>query len=103
MLRQLRYLLLIFLTATTGAVHAQDVLPRPEKPLAGKIRLTYKDAEPVKPKLKVPSTFRLQDAPNILLVLIDDCGYGQMSTFGGGIPTPAMVWRRTKLLEWHCS
>ena len=30
MLRQLRYLLLIFLTATTGAVHAQDVLPRPK-------------------------------------------------------------------------
>ena len=39
---------------------------------------------------KVPSTFGLEDAPNILLVLIDDCGYGQMSTFGGGIPTPVM-------------
>ncbi len=52
MLRQLRYLLLIFLTATTGAVHAQDVLPRPEEPFAGKIGFTYKDSEPVKPKLR---------------------------------------------------
>ncbi len=28
--------------------------------------------------------------PNILLVLIDDAGYGQMGTFGGGIPTPTL-------------
>ena len=79
----LRHPLVIFLTATAGAVHAQDVLPRPAEPFSGKIGLTYKDSQAVKPKLKVPSTFGLDDAPNILLVLIDDCGYGQMSTFGG--------------------
>jgi arylsulfatase A-like enzyme len=66
------------------------VLPRPEEPFAGKIGLSYKDSEPVKPTLKIPATFGLENPPNILLVLIDDCGYGQMSTFGGGIPTPAM-------------
>ena len=27
-------------------------------------------------------------APNVLLVVIDDCGFGQWSTFGGQIPTP---------------
>jgi arylsulfatase A-like enzyme len=31
-----------------------------------------------------------QGAPNILLVLIDDCGFGQFATFGGGIPSPTM-------------
>lgn len=28
--------------------------------------------------------------PNVLLVLLDDAGYGQTSTFGGLIPTPAL-------------
>lgn len=71
-------------------VAAQDVLPRPEAPFAGKIGLTYKDSEAVKPQLKIPATFGLDDPPNILIVLIDDCGFGQMGTFGGGIPTPTL-------------
>src|SRR3546814_1559601 len=29
-----------------------------------------------------------QDAPNILLVMTDDVGFGASSTFGGPIPTP---------------
>jgi Sulfatase len=29
-------------------------------------------------------------APNVLLILIDDCGFGQFGTFGGGIPSPTM-------------
>ncbi len=71
-------------------VSAQDVLPRPEAPFGGKIGLTFKDSEAVKPKLKIPATFGLENPPNILIVLIDDCGFGQMSTFGGGIPTPTL-------------
>ncbi len=73
-------------TASVG----QESLPRPEKPFAGKIGLTYKDSVAVKPELKIPATFGLQDPPNILIVLIDDCGFGQMGTFGGGIPTPTL-------------
>ena len=69
-------------------VRTDEVLPRPDAPFAGKIGLTYKDSTPVKPKLKVPETFGIKDAPNMLIVLIDDCGFGQCSTFGGGVPTP---------------
>ncbi|MCA9234343.1 MAG: arylsulfatase [Planctomycetales bacterium] len=69
---------------------ADEVLPRPEPPFAGKIGLTYKDSTAVKPKLQTPANFGVKDAPNILLVLIDDCGFGQCSTFGGAIPTPAL-------------
>ncbi|WP_206352369.1 arylsulfatase [Tautonia rosea] len=69
---------------------SQEVLPRPEEPFQGKIGLTYKDSTPVKPELKVPRTFGLEDPPNILIVLIDDVGFGQFGTFGGAIPTPAM-------------
>ena len=76
--------------ALIASASAQEVLPRPEEPFGGKIGLTYKDSTPVKPELKVPETFGLKDAPNILIVLLDDVGYGQMGTFGGAIPTPTM-------------
>jgi arylsulfatase len=69
---------------------ADEVLPRPEEPFAGKIGLTHKDSTPVKPKLKVPETFGIKDAPNILIVLIDDAGFGQTAPFGGGVPTPTL-------------
>lgn len=71
-----------------GVSLAQQMLPPPERGFEGKIGLTYKDSEPVKPKLKTPETFGVKDAPNILIVLIDDCGFGQMGTFGGATPTP---------------
>jgi arylsulfatase len=69
---------------------AEEMLPRPDEPFQGKIGLTYKDSQAVKPQLKIPANLGLKDPPNILIVLIDDCGFGQMSTFGGGIPTPTM-------------
>lgn len=76
--------------AGLAAVDGQELLPRPEGPFEGKIGLTYRDSQAVKPQLKIPETFGIKDAPNILVVLIDDCGFGQMGTFGGGIPTPVM-------------
>ena len=60
------------------------VLPPPEPPFKGVIGETYKDSKPDKiPIIKAP-----EGAPNVLLVLIDDCGFGQWGTFGGAIPTP---------------
>jgi len=60
------------------------VLPKPDPPFKGKIGRTYKDSQPDKiPVSKAPA-----GAPNVLVVLIDDCGYGQWGTFGGQIPTP---------------
>ena len=29
-------------------------------------------------------------APNVLLIMTDDCGFGAPSTFGGVVPTPAL-------------
>jgi hypothetical protein len=77
-------------TAETAPIRSDTVLPLPPEPFQGKIGLTYEDSEAVKPQLKIPATFGIKDPPNILIVLIDDCGYGQMGTFGGGIPTPTM-------------
>src|SRR5215472_16507494 len=63
---------------------AQEVLPPPEPPFKGVIGETYKDSTPDKiPLIKAPD-----GAPNVLVVLIDDSGFGQWSTFGGLIATP---------------
>jgi arylsulfatase A-like enzyme len=61
-----------------------DVLPLPQAPFKGKIGITYKESQPDFPKpIKAPAK-----APNVLLVLLDDVGFGQTSTFGGLIETP---------------
>src|SRR5262249_37018105 len=63
---------------------AQEVLPRPEPPFKGVIGETYKTSTPD----KIPLTKAPDGAPDVLIVLIDDSGFGQWSTFGGSIPTP---------------
>src|SRR5262245_5615363 len=65
-------------------VLAQEVLPRPEPPFKGVIGETYKTSTPD----KIPLTEAPEGAPNVLVILIDDSGFGQWSTFGGLIPTP---------------
>jgi arylsulfatase len=61
-------------------------LPKPQAPFQGKIAHTVKDSKPDFPKeVKAP-----HDAPNVLLILTDDVGFGASSTFGGPIPTPTM-------------
>jgi hypothetical protein len=49
-----------------------------------KIGRTYKDSKPGTITLtKAPA-----GAPNVLIILIDDAGFGQWGTFGGQVPTP---------------
>lgn len=60
------------------------MLPRPDPKFNGIIGQTYKDSTPDKiPLVKAPA-----GAPNVLLILIDDAGFGQWGTFGGQVPTP---------------
>ena len=63
---------------------AADVLPRPQPPFAGRIGTTYADSVAAfRAPVVAPA-----GAPNVLLVLTDDVGFGAASTFGGPIPTP---------------
>src|SRR5882724_8918335 len=72
--------------AFTVTAAAQEVLPRPEQPFRGKIGRTPKDSTPDFPKgVEAP-----KGAPNILVILTDDVGFGASSTFCGPIPTPTM-------------
>jgi arylsulfatase A-like enzyme len=61
-------------------------LPPPPLPFGGVIKESAKDSTPWWPPRVVPP----KGAPNILLIMTDDQGYGVSSTFGGVIPTPTM-------------
>ena len=63
---------------------AQDVLPRPEQNFKGHIGRTVKDSTKDFPQ----EVHAPKGAPNILLILTDDVGFGATSPFGGPIPTP---------------
>jgi arylsulfatase A-like enzyme len=61
-----------------------SVLPRSPEPFRGRIDLRAKDS---KSDFPVP-VHAPAGAPNILLVLLDDVGFGAASTFGGPCNTP---------------
>jgi arylsulfatase A-like enzyme len=59
-------------------------IPNPPPQFGGQIGLGAADSKPWWPPQIVPP----KGAPNILLIMTDDAGYGVASTFGGVIPTP---------------
>jgi len=64
----------------------ESKLPKPAPPFQGKIGQTFKDSKQDFPQpLRAP-----QGAPNVVVILLDDVGFGQPSTFGGPIPTPQL-------------
>jgi arylsulfatase len=88
---------------TTSAAHAQQVTVTPGAPNAtttidghvlppfpqkfgGREELNAAQSKPYWPARVVPP----KGAPSVLLVLIDDEGFGAPSTFGGVIPTPSL-------------
>jgi len=69
-------------------LQAQDrtILPPPAPEFEGKIGETYKDSTPdFSPALPLTSP---KGAPNVLIVLLDDVGFGQLGCYGGPIATP---------------
>jgi arylsulfatase len=64
----------------------RQVLPIPDRAYAGLVTYDAKDPAtsfpPIEP-LRPP-----EGAPNVLIVLIDDCGFGASSAFGGPCSTP---------------
>ncbi|MGX5695823.1 arylsulfatase [Agromyces soli] len=59
-------------------------LPYPPPPFDGVIGKTYQESTAAWPKIPTAG----EGAPNIVVILLDDVGFGQTSTFGGLIPTP---------------
>lgn len=86
MLRRSLFISLALAFGCVGLADAQEVLPRPEQPFKGHIGRTAKDSTPDFPKeVQAP-----KGAPNVLLILIDDAGFGASSAFGGPVPTPTL-------------
>jgi arylsulfatase A-like enzyme len=76
-------------TGTLGSADATTTingkqLPPPPPKFGGVIKETAKDSTPWWPPRVVPP----KSAPNVLLIMTDDQGYGVPGTFGGVIPTP---------------
>ncbi|MBA4011453.1 MAG: arylsulfatase [Phenylobacterium sp.] len=69
------------------AAETPDILPRPDFHFTGQVGRTYKDSDPAQFPQPVAAP---KGAPNIVLILLDDVGFGQFSTFGGGVPSPTM-------------
>src|SRR5271167_2928165 len=61
-------------------------LPPPPPKFGGVINLSADQSKPFWPPTVVPP----KGAPNVLLIMTDDQGYGVSGTFGGVIPTPAL-------------
>jgi arylsulfatase len=61
-------------------------LPTPPAPFGGLIEKRAETSIPYWPPRVVPP----KGAPNVLLIMTDDAGYGVSGTFGGVIPTPAL-------------
>ena len=79
------------ITGTLGSASATTTLsgnqlPPPDPAFGGVIKEAASESTPWWPPRVVPP----KGAPNVLLIMSDDDGYGAPSTFGGVIPTPAL-------------
>jgi arylsulfatase A-like enzyme len=80
-------------------VRSRDVLPIPDRPHVGLTTYDAKDPAtafpPIEP-LRPP-----EGAPNVLVVLIDDAGFGSSSAFGGPCRTPTFEQLATNGLKYN--
>jgi len=72
--------------SATTTIDGKQLPPPPDKHFGGKIERSVLESTPYWPPRVVPA----KGAPNVLLIMTDDAGYGVSSTFGGVIPTPNM-------------
>ena len=74
-----------------GAAAAETPLDRTQLPIQEPKRPLYKELDAR--NAKMPPHFEVKapaGAPNVVIILIDDLGFGATGTFGGPIPTPTL-------------
>lgn len=71
--------------SATTTINGKQI-PAPVDKFGGVIKQNAKDSKPWWPPTIVPP----KGAPNVLLIMTDDQGYGVSGTFGGVIPTPSL-------------
>ena len=97
------FALLSIVINATGRVEAQEVpldrtvLPIPEPKYPPLRELDARNATPP-PRFEVKAP---RDAPNVLIILLDDMGFGQPSTFGGPVRMPTLDHLATEGLRYN--
>ncbi len=81
------FLLCLFIISLSNIVSAQEILPFPPAPSGSTAGLTMETSVY---KKRVEPKHLSEDAPNILIILMDDVGPGTPSTYGGEINTPTL-------------
>ena len=71
---------------TNSDSYSRSILPIPDRPLVGLITYDAKDPNTKFPPIK--SLRPPEGAPNVLVILLDDVGFGASSAFGGPCQTP---------------
>jgi arylsulfatase len=85
--------------SATTTINGEQIPPAPQK-FEGKIERNAAQSKPYWPARVVPP----KGAPNILLIMTDDTGFGAPSTFGGVIPTPNLdriAWDGLRYTNFH--
>ena len=75
-----------------------SVLPFPPAPSASVAGPTLKESKHVR---RVEAKHLPADAPNILIILMDDVGYGVADTFGGPVHTPTLSKLRDEGIAYN--
>lgn len=88
---------MILLMPSAGSSMAQQVQPFPTPPMGGKVAPTMQESVH---KWREAPRHLPEDAPNILIVMLDDAGFGQPSAFGGEIQTPTSCSIFCKPAPW---
>lgn len=103
-MKRCSFLCFVGLLAIVASSFADDFnrtrLPIPQDAFEGKIGVTTADSVKDFPKEVVAP----EGAPNVLVILTDDVGFGASSTFGGPIPTPtfdSLAERGLKYNQFH--
>src|SRR5262245_22513446 len=78
--------------SATTSIEGNQLPPPPQK-FEGKIERNAAQSTPWWPARVVPP----KGAPNILLIMTDDTGFGVSSTFGGVIPTPNLDFSAARI------
>ena len=72
--------------ATMSAEVQRSILPIPEVKHVGLTTYDAKDPDTKFPPIR--DVRPPEGAPNVIVILIDDCGFGATSAFGGPVSTP---------------
>jgi arylsulfatase A-like enzyme len=89
--------LVLLNVAFAHGIAAQEVLPQPAAFFEGVIGRTYLDSVPDRRRPIRPP----QGAPNVIIIVLDDLGFGQLGAYGGPIETPNMDRLASGGLRYH--